>query len=145
MISKEECFKKGLLKKGQPDIDNAKKSLRQAEFFLKEAEELLDKDKKEISAIVLYHAFFHCARALLFKDGTKERSHHCVARYFQKEYVDKGMIDTKYLDEFESLMQVRHSVQYSIENQGIELDLNESYNLCLDLINAIEKLLKAPQ
>ena len=42
-----ECFDKGLLRKGTPRQDIARKELSQAEFFIKEAEELLEMDIKK--------------------------------------------------------------------------------------------------
>ncbi len=46
-----------------------------------------------MATIALYNAFFHTARALLFRDGIKERSHFCVARYIEEKYVVKGLLN----------------------------------------------------
>lgn len=136
LIDEEECFKKGLLKKSFPQKDLAKKDLKQADFFLKEAEELLDLNKKQIAAISLYNAFFHTARSLLFKDGIKERSHYCIAKYLQNNYDIE-----KFVDAFETVMSLRHNVQYSTEKVEIEEDLTEFINICHDFISEVEKIL----
>ena len=56
-----------------PSIGLAKKSIKQAKSFLKDAEDLIKMKKDRMAVIALYNAFFHAARALLFKDGVKER------------------------------------------------------------------------
>ncbi len=136
MISEKDCFKKGLLKKTTPQLDLAKKDIRQAEFFLKEAEDLLDRDKKQICVLSLYNAFFHTARALLFKDGIKERSHYCIARYIETNYNLMNFVNA-----FETMMSIRHNVQYSTENVEIEEDLTEFVNICHEFISKVDDIL----
>ncbi len=142
LISKDECFEKGLLQKTEPSLDLAKKSIKQAEFFLSEAHDLFDMKKETMTVISLYNSYFNTARALLFKDGIKERSHYCVARYLEEEYVNKNIINKKFLNAFETIMSLRHNVQYSTEKIEIEEDLTELYNLCEEFIQVIEKIIK---
>ncbi len=137
----KECFDKGLLKKTIKQIDLAIKDLNQARFFLSETQDLLDIDKKIVAALSLYNAFFHCARTLLFKDGIKERSHHCIARYIEQEYVKMKKIDVRFLNAFETIMSIRHNAQYSTEEVEIEEDLGELYNLCEEFISVVGKFL----
>ena len=89
----------------------------------------------------LYNAFFHCTRALLFKDGIKERSHYCMARYLEEYYVNKKIVDTKFLNAFEAIMSIRHNVQYSTDKVKIEDDLNEYFELCHNYVTLLEGLL----
>lgn len=138
----KECFEKGLLKKTAKQQDLAVKDVKQSEFFLKEADELLEINKKVMAAIALYNAYFHCARALLFKDGVKERSHYCIARYVEEEYVKAKKLNIKFLNGFETMMSIRHNAQYSTEEIEIEEDIEELYNLCEEFITAVGKLLK---
>jgi len=141
LINKNECFEKGLLKKDIPSLDLAKKSLRQAEFFLKETADLIELDKKQIAVISLYNAFFHISRALLYKDGIKEKSHYCIAKYVEEEYVNNNKLDAKFLNAFETIMSVRHNIQYSTEVVEIDIDLNEFCNICEEYRAEVEKLL----
>lgn len=138
----KECFSKGLLQTAQKQPDLSLKDLRQAEFFLKETEELIKLDKKVMAALSLYNAFFHCARALLFKDGIKERSHYCIARYLEETYVKKNVVDVLFLNAFETMMSIRHNAQYSTDPVEIEEDLVELHNICERFISAVEKLCK---
>lgn len=136
LISEKECFEKGLLKKRFPQPDLAKKDLKIAEFFLKEAEELLELNKKHMCVLSLYNAFFHVARSLLFKDGIKERSHYCIARYLENHY-DLS----KFVDAFETVMSIRHNIQYSTEKVEIDEDLVELINICEGFVNEVEVLI----
>lgn len=141
LISKNECFEKGLLKTDVPNLDLAKKSLKQAEFFLKETADLIEINKKQMAVISLYNAFFHISRVLLYKDGIKERSHYCIARYIEEEYVNSDKLNTKFLNAFETIMSIRHNIQYSTEVVEIDIDLNEFYNICEEYSAEVEKLL----
>ena len=140
LISLKDCFDKGLIKKAEKSTNLAKKSLRQAEFFLEEASDLVD-TKKQISLLTLYNSFFHTARALLYNDGFKERSHFCIARYLESEYINNNKIDSKFLHAFETVMSLRHTVQYSTDKVEIEEDIVELINLCEEFIVVVSKLI----
>ncbi len=138
----ERCFNKGLLQKRGSSIDLARKSIRQADLFLKDAEKLIDSDMTRMSVLALYNAFFHAARALLFKDGIKERSHFCVARYVESEYVLKNKLDKKFVLFLDSLRDMRHNTQYSLDFVEVDEDLDVIYNICLKFISEMEKLIE---
>ena len=95
-----------------------------------------------MAAISLYNAFFHISRALLYKEGVKERSHYCIARYLEDFYVDKGKLDIRFLNAFETIMSIRHNIQYSTEIVEVEVDLNEFCELCNDYLSAVSKLIQ---
>jgi uncharacterized protein (UPF0332 family) len=141
LINKNECFEKGMLKKEAPNLDLAKKSLKQAEFFLKETADLIELAKKQIAVISLYNAFFHISRALLYKEGVKERSHYCIAKYIEEDYVNKNRLNVKFLNTFETIMSMRHNIQYSTETTDIDIDLNEFYNICEEYLAEVDKIL----
>ena len=137
MISEKGCFEKNLLKKTFPQIDLARKDLKQAEFFLKEAEELLELNKEQMAALALYNSYFHISRSLLFKDGIKERSHYCIARYLENHY----KLD-KFINSFEVIMSIRHNVQYATEKIEIEEDLSEFIDICHQFLTEVEKIIQ---
>ncbi|MDD4446734.1 MAG: HEPN domain-containing protein [Methanothrix sp.] len=39
-----------------------------------------------------YLAVFHSARAVLFRDGVREKSHYCIGLYLQR-YVEDGTLE----------------------------------------------------
>ncbi len=67
----DECFKRGLLKRTIKSSSLAMQDIKQAEFFLNEALDLINLKKREMGSIALYNAAFHAARALLYRDGVK--------------------------------------------------------------------------
>jgi len=142
LVDVKDCFEQNLLSRITPSIGLAKKSIKQARSFLKDAEDLIKMKKDRIAVIALYNAFFHAARALLFRDGVKERSHFCVARYLEEYYVNRELIDIKFLNYLDSLRDLRHDVQYSVEEVEIEEDLKEVHTVCLSFIEAVERLVK---
>ena len=138
----DECFNKGLLREERPSSDLAKKSLKQSDFFLKEALDLLELGKSQIAVLSLYNAYFHASRALLYKDGIKERSHYCIARYLEEKYVNKKLLDVRFLNGFETIMSLRHNVQYSTDKIEIDEDLSELSNICGEFIVHVSKLIE---
>ena len=141
MIDVNECFRKGLLKKGEKSKNLAKKSIKQAEYFLDEAQDLLNMDKRPIAVISLYNPYFHVSRALLFLDGIKERSHYCIARYIEDRYVNASKLDVNFLNNFEIMMGLRHTVQYSTEKTEVDEDVEGLYNVCQGYIKKVEGMI----
>ncbi len=81
-----ECFKKGLLKRTSPDMENALRSVKLAMGNIEDAAENLSIRRYRVVAISSYTAMFHAARAILFRDGVKERSHECIPVYLKEKY-----------------------------------------------------------
>jgi uncharacterized protein (UPF0332 family) len=73
-----ECFQKGLLKRTSPDMENAARSLKLSMNNIEDAVANLSIHRYRVVAISSYSAMFHAARAILFKDGIKERGHECI-------------------------------------------------------------------
>ncbi len=79
--------------------------------------------------------------SLLFRDGIKERSHFCVARYIEEKYVNTKIIPRKFLNYLDLLRDIRHDTQYSLDEVIIEEDLEEMIEVCKEFISVTEKLL----
>lgn len=141
MTSLDDCFKRRLLIKTRPEKDLALKSLNQAEFFLNEAKELRKLGKERMAIISLYNAYFHTARALLFKDGIKERSHFCIARYIEEAYVRKKRLDSVYVAALDMTRDWRQEIQYSVEQVAITIDLRQMIETCQKFLEDVGKLI----
>lgn len=138
----EKCFEKKHLMRSSPSMGLAEKSLKQARIFLTDAEDMAKFEKERMEIIALYNAFFHAARSLLFKDGIKERSHFCVARYVEEKYVKTKLLPIKFLNCLDLLRDIRHDTQYSLDEVIFEEDLEELTEICKQFISAAERLLK---
>ena len=64
-------------------------TINKAKELIEEAGENLEDGRYNSATVVAYLALFNSARALLFKDGYRERSHICIARYLEKKYKSK--------------------------------------------------------
>lgn len=137
----EKCFEKRQLMRSSPSLGLARKSLKQARTFLIDAEDMVKFEKERMGIIALYNAFFHTARSLLFKDGVKERSHYCVARYMEEKYVNAKLIPQKFLSHLDLLRDIRHDTQYSLDEFIFEGDLEEMIEICREFISVVEKIL----
>lgn len=136
----DDCFKEGVLKKIQPSLDLAKKDLKRAEKFLKDAFDFKD-DKEEWAFTSLWWAFFHAGRALLWKDGVKERSHICLSIYLGEKYFKTGKLDAKFSSDLDIAQSIRKDLQYSEVTPEIDHSFDELYNECEKFIEEIRKLI----
>lgn len=138
----EECFEQGLLKRIRPNLNYAGQSIKQAEHFLDEAETLIQSDIKDMAFIALYNASFHAARALLFRDGVKERSHYCVCKYIEENYQIKELVTMQQAVVLDSLRTKRNDIQYSLEQPEIEEDFNEIFGEVSAFIERVKEIIK---
>lgn len=112
--SVEQCIAQGLLREGVPDLEKALRSLKTARHKLKLARMEVDARIYENAVISAYTSMFHAARALLYRDGFKERSHYALFVYLSEKYEDK--LEKKYFYEFETLRLQRHELMYGLED-----------------------------
>ena len=142
MTELSDCFERRLLTNTGPSTGLARKSLKQAEIFLVDAVDLINIGKSRMATIALYNAFFHTARALLFRDGIKERSHFCIARYIEEKYVCKGLLKADFLSYLDALRDARHETQYSLDVISLEIDMNTAVGICREFMKAVEGLIE---
>ena len=142
MTELSDCFERRLLTNTGPSTGLARKSLKQAEIFLVDAVDLINIGKSRMATIALYNAFFHTARALLFRDGIKERSHFCIARYIEEKYVCEGLLNADFLSYLDALRDARHETQYSLDVISLEIDMNAAVGICREFMKAVEGLIE---
>jgi len=131
----DDCFRKGLLKRSCfPDniigkeIENSKKHLKNAYQCIRDG--MLD-----LAVVSVYTAMFHAARAILFKDGIKERSHICVMIYLKEKYPELS----EYTTILDTYRRSRHTMLYGIDIKVIEDDAKLGIEQAEKFINKIEK------
>lgn len=114
MSGLNECERNGMLKKTPASLDKAGSSLRIARENLNDAKVHYDNKMHKWAIIAAYMAMFHASRALLFRDGMKERSHYCLFLYIKERY--RHSIEARYLHELDVLREQRHKIIYGDEN-----------------------------
>lgn len=141
MAEADDCFEKGLLKKITPNKNLAFQDIKQAEFFLDEALDLIKIKKKEMTAIALYNSVFHAARALLYRDGVKEKSHYCLQKYLEEKYEKQKLLASEDVSLFDVLRGIRQEVQYNVTRVKFEEDFGELYDKTEQFIEKVKKIL----
>ncbi len=137
----EKLIREEQLKKDKSDIRKAKRSVETAEFFIEKAKKLFDLKIFDLSLVESYSAMFHSARALLFRDGFKERTHYAVYAYIKNKYKDN--IPFKFINELNSLRLERHEFFYNIEkrNEIEEVEAESALQVAGEFIKVAKNLL----
>lgn len=107
----DDCFRQGLLKRVAPDIGNARRSLELSKSNIDDAAENIAIRRYRVVLVSGYTAMFHAARAILFRDGVKERSHECVPAYLKERYPElEGFANT-----LDTYRRFRHNAIYGLD------------------------------
>ncbi|MFH0987051.1 MAG: HEPN domain-containing protein [Candidatus Micrarchaeota archaeon] len=123
----KEAVEKGMLRKEKADRNLIEKELQEARYDLKKAEQNLKEDDIKWSTVQSYYAMFHAARALLFKDDYREKS-HAGLKIFLEEMVSEGRLESMYLDDFRAAANARESADYhySYSSETAKMLLNSA-------------------
>ncbi len=112
-FSIEELLESGLIKKIPSSKQKSEESIKTAYSWIAEAENNLQNNALRSSLLSSYLAMFHAARALLFINGFREKSHFAVARFLEDMYVRRNLLEEKWIKILDHYRQIRHNDQYS--------------------------------
>ncbi len=129
-----ECFQKGLLKRTSPDIGNAARSPELSMKNIEDATANLSIHRYRVVAISSYSAMFHAARAVLFRDGIKERSHECIPVYLKEKYPE---LETQ-ANVLDSYRRFRHDAIYGLEFVMDEQDARAALDSAREFLEKIK-------
>jgi len=139
----EDLIKKGLLTKTPPDEKKAEKSIELAENRVEKAGEEIQAELFDDALVSAYTSMFHSSRALLFRDGYKERSHYALCEYIREKY--SGKLEARFINELNILRTIRHKVIYGDEDLNSkevqEAEAKEAMKLAESYLQAVKKLL----
>lgn len=138
----EQCLEQGLLVKSKPDLEKSFSSIQMSKHKLELAQAEFTHNLFESAIISAYSSMFHASRALLFRDGFKERSHFAVYVFINERYSRK--IEKRYLSELNSLRLQRHELMYGLETSSEvqESNADSTIKLAEGFLKAVEKILK---
>jgi uncharacterized protein (UPF0332 family) len=109
------------------------KELRATDYDLERAREsMVNKDAKW-ATIQGYYAMFHCARALIFHKGYREKSHRCLLAALQELFVDRGEMPAQHIENLREAMDLREDADYGFiysdeSAQGVIDSAEKFYN-----------------
>jgi uncharacterized protein (UPF0332 family) len=137
----EDCFERGLLRKVEPSRSKSEQSMLQAGEWLSEAEKNLEAEAYRSALSSAYMAVFHSARAVLFRDGVREKSHYCIGLYLQR-YVEDSTLEEDWPMLFDRIRSVRHADQYSFMALPTVEEVQAGIDLAERFIERMERLLR---
>ena len=92
-----------------------KKEISVAKSDLSDAKAGYENERYKWSTIQGYYAIFHAARALIYSQGYREKSHYCLAVALRALFVDEGAMDAQLVRDFLNAMNLRESADYEAE------------------------------
>lgn len=108
----EQCISKGKIVKINIDPDLISKEMREAENDLNSCEKSLKDGNFKWAIIQAYYSMFHSFRALIFSRGFREKSHICLKYATESLFVDAGLLDNQFLQNFDYAMKMREGADY---------------------------------
>jgi uncharacterized protein (UPF0332 family) len=137
----EECFRLGLLRRVKPSAEKGRMSLAKARRVLEEGGKNLGSEAYDSCVLSAYMAMFHAARAVLFRDGVREKSHFCLARYLER-YVDDRELEEKWVDLLDRIRDVRHAGQYDLSYSSTSEEARSCLRVAKDFVERMEVLFR---
>lgn len=107
----KDCYKEGLLRKTKPSKQYAVKSLETSLNYIQNAKDNLKMKNNNLVIFCSYTAMFHSARAILFKDGIKERSHLCIVSYIRETHPKLRRLS----NQLDAYRRTRHNTLYALD------------------------------
>lgn len=138
----DNCMEQGLIRKVIPSKEKAVKSIAKARKWLDEAKKNRTFKLFDSCVVSAYSAMFHAARSLLFRDGFREKSHYCLARYLEEKYVDAGKMERVVVDLLDRFRELRHEDLYELDYSAVEEDADEAVQNAERVVAVIEKILQ---
>src|SRR3989338_1355262 len=140
LITYKECLENGLLRRIPISQKEAENSLKTAYKWLSEAEKNLNAGAFNSSAISSYLAMFHASRSILFRDGFREKSHYCLARFLENNYVKKKELEEEWVIMLDRYRGLRHDDQYGTDFYVTKEEAEEALNAANRFVERMEKL-----
>jgi uncharacterized protein (UPF0332 family) len=106
-----DCLRSGAIRSYSATKEEVVKELGQSDTDLVRAKETMQAGDYKWSTIQAYYSMFHAARAVLFSNGYREKSHKCIL-FFLESLVDDGRLEPHFAREFKSAMFLREEADY---------------------------------
>jgi len=108
--------------------------------MLTEAQHAAEGNSPVLAVSGIYFAMFHAARAVLYRDGIREKSHFCVEKYLET-YVSSGTLERKWIALFGRMRERSEKNQYDLAIPATPGEIRELLALAGKFIDDLEKVL----
>ncbi len=117
------------------------KEIAESLIDLEEAQDRFDNGRYKYCTTTAYYAMFHAARALLYSQGYRERSHWCVLAAMEQLFGKTGLLEMRLVRALGNAMTLRQDADYAAEysQKGAELTLKNAK----EFIQKAQEILKA--
>jgi uncharacterized protein (UPF0332 family) len=139
LIDLDECFAKGLIRKTAPSKEQALLSLAKAEEALNDAQANLEDDRYNATILLAYSAILSASKAVLLKDGFREKSHACIVRYLEAKHSKE--LDWHMISLLDSFRDERHDVQCSASFKATESQAEEIVKFSREFLAIVEDII----
>jgi uncharacterized protein (UPF0332 family) len=136
----DNCLKRKLLRKVEPSLAKSQLSIKESYKWLDESLKNIDSGAYSSAQLSIYLVFFHAARAVLFRDGIREKSHYCIGIYLEA-YYQKGLLEEHWVILFDRIKNSRHNGQYSFQTAPTKEEVESELNSSKRFVKRMEKLL----
>jgi len=138
----QDCIKEGLIRNIPSSTDKSNASINASLRWLQESEKGLKNGMFNSSVLASYLGMFHAARAILFYDGFREKSHYCIARYLEEKYVKNKLLDNKYVNLLDHYRELRHNSQYDLSFFASKEEAKNMLDCSKEFVDQIINLLE---
>lgn len=111
----EDCLKRNKLLKFAAAKKLVRQELKTAGEDLKTASGSLKRGSDKWATIQAYYAMFHTARALLYSEGYREKSHYCLIVAMRAIFVARGVLEVRLVEAFQTAKILRENADYENE------------------------------
>lgn len=140
MFDYNSCLKKGLLRKIPKSKNKCERSLEIAKKWLDEANLIYESCAYNSTIINAYLVMFHSARAFLYLEGYREKSHFCVARFLEEKYVKTDKLDIKWIMIIDFHRDLRHEEQYNLSTNTTKEEAKKAIENAKSFLEEMNKL-----
>ena len=137
----DECIKKKLIRRIEPSRETALRLMDKAGKMIREAKASWKASAPDSSLLVSYDAMLLSAKAVLMKDGFREKSHYCVVAYIKEVYAEPGKIDRKMVELFDRYRSLRQMVAYDADFTVSDSDANQAINDAEAIVKEFKRLI----
>lgn len=111
----EDCLNRQKLVKFASARKLTSREMESAGEDLRDAKDSLNRGKDKWATIQAYYVMFHTARALLYSEGYREKSHYCLIVAMRAIFVEKGMLDVRLVEALQTAKVLRENADYENE------------------------------
>ncbi len=106
------CLEKGKIVKFEAGPSMVKKELDTAKDDLVSSQDSYQRGNFKWATIQAYYSTFHSARALIYKQKYREKSHYCLIVALEHLYVNRGIIEKDFAEYILAGKEMRESADY---------------------------------